>query len=69
MSDVRREPARPPKQSDLETRREDCEPLGPYRPHISTTPRDETDTEQHVCLKVMEICDETDAEQPMEGFF
>ena len=40
-----------------------------FRPHISATPRDETDSKQHVFLKTMDMRNETDAEQPMEGSF
>ena len=65
--------ARRPKQSVLETRREDCELLGSngphFRPHISATPRDETDTGQHVSLKTNDMRDQTDTSQQLESFF
>jgi hypothetical protein len=45
-------------------------PNGPhFRPHISATPRDETDTEQHVFLKTMDMRYETDTEQQLESSF
>jgi hypothetical protein len=40
-----------------------------FRPHISATPRDQTDSEQHDSLKIKDMCNETDTEQPMEGSF
>jgi hypothetical protein len=41
----------------------------PNRPHISATPRDETDAEQHVLWETMDVRNETDTGQPMEGSF
>jgi hypothetical protein len=73
MAKARREPACQPKQSVLETRRADNELLGPnrphFRPHISATPRDETDSKQHVFWKTIDMRNETDTGQPMEGSF
>jgi hypothetical protein len=40
-----------------------------FRPHISATPRDETDTELHVFMKTIDMRNETDTEQPTEGSF
>jgi hypothetical protein len=39
------------------------------RPHISATPRDQTDTQQHDSLKTSDMRDETDTEQQLESFF
>jgi enolase len=39
-----------------------------FRPHISPTPQDQTDTEQHVFLKSNDMRNETDTRQPMESF-
>ena len=59
--------------TDLETPREQCELLGPnrprFRPHISATPRDQTDKGQHVSLKSNDMRDETDTQQRLESFF
>ena len=40
-----------------------------YRPHISATPRDETDMRQHNSLKTNDMRDETDPRQPLASFF
>ena len=73
VAKARREPAHQLNQTVLQTRQEDCELLGPdrphFRPHISATPRDETDSKQHVFLKTKDMRNETDTEQPMEGSF
>ena len=64
VSGARREPARQPKQSVLETHLEERELSGPnrphFRPHISATPRDETDTEQHDSLKTNDMRNQID---------
>jgi hypothetical protein len=39
------------------------------RPHISATPRDETDSEQHVFLKTNDMRNHTDTTQQLESFF
>ena len=36
-----------------------------FRPHISATPRDQTDTQQHVFLKSKDIPNETDTQQQL----
>jgi hypothetical protein len=41
----------------------------PFRPPISTTPRDETDTKLHDSLKTKDMRDETDTPQPIVSFF
>jgi site-specific DNA recombinase len=73
VSEARREPARQPKQSVLEARQEDCELLGPdrphFRPHISATPRDETDSKQHDSLITIDMRNETDTQQPIASSF
>jgi hypothetical protein len=40
-----------------------------FRPHISATPRDETDSEQHVLLKTIDMRNETDIRKPMASSF
>ena len=40
-----------------------------FRPHISATPRDETDKEQHVSLKTKDIRHRTDTQQPSDSSF
>jgi hypothetical protein len=40
-----------------------------FMPHISATPRDETDSKQHVFLKTNDMRNETDTEQPMASSF
>jgi len=66
-------PTRTCTRTDLETPREGCGLLGPdrphFRPHISATPRDETDTRQHVSLKTNDMRDETDTQQQLASFF
>jgi hypothetical protein len=40
-----------------------------FGPHISATPRDETDSEQHVFLKSKDIPNETDTQQQLASSF
>jgi len=40
-----------------------------FRPHISATPRDEIDTEQHDSLKTIDMRNETDTTQHFASSF
>jgi hypothetical protein len=40
-----------------------------FRPHISATPRDQTDEKQHLSLKTRDMRDETDMQQPSDSSF
>ena len=65
--------ARQPHVNRLETPNESCGLLGPdrphFRPHISATPRDETDRRQRVSLKTSDMRDQTDTQQPLASAF
>jgi len=40
-----------------------------FWPHISATPRDQTDTEQHDSLKTINVGTQTDSTKQIEGLF
>jgi hypothetical protein len=40
-----------------------------FRPHISTTPRDETDPTQRISLKTIGMRNQIDTPQPIQRFF
>jgi hypothetical protein len=47
----------------------DLEDRPHFGPHISPTPRDQTDKRQHVSFKTNDMRDETDTQQPLASFF